>query len=89
MPYTSKSLSSCRNFCTTPEFIPQYEIEIRETKAVIEKGKLLGRQVWVDKNQATLDRLEPILDTLKEDRTHHMAGKKGCEYVGKERIHGR
>ncbi|WP_426444328.1 recombinase XerD [Brevibacillus laterosporus] len=88
-PTQANPCLSCRNFCTTPEFIPQYEIEIRETKAVIEKGKLLGRQVWVDKNQATLNRLEPILDTLKEGRTHHMAGKKGREYVGKERIHGR
>lgn len=88
-PTQANRCLSCRNFCTTPEFIPQYEIEIRETKAVIEKGKLLGRQVWVDKNQATLNRLESILDTLKEGRTHHMAGKKGREYVGKERIHGR
>lgn len=88
-PTQANPCLSCRNFCTTPEFIPQYEIEIRETKAVIERGKALGRQVWVDKNQATLDRLEPILESIKEGSTHHMAGKKGREYVGKERINGR
>lgn len=28
---------TCRNLCTTPDFIPQYELEIQETKAVIER----------------------------------------------------
>jgi hypothetical protein len=54
-------------------------------RSVIERGMALGRQVWIDKNQTTLDRLEPILETLKEGTTHHLAGKKGREYIGEER----
>lgn len=52
---------TCRNLCTTPEFIPQYELEIQETKAVIERGKAQNRSVWVEKNQALLDRYECVL----------------------------
>jgi len=87
-PTQANPCLSCRNFCTTPDFIPQYELEIRETKAVIDRGRTLGRQVWVDKNQDVLDRLEPILETLKEGKLHHQARKKGREYIGKERING-
>ncbi len=78
---------SCRNFCTTPEFIPKFETEIKEVKNVIERGRVLGRQVWIDKNQTTLERLEPILETLKDGAMHHLAGKKGREYIGEERNH--
>ncbi len=30
---------TCRNLCTTPDFLPQYEHEIQETKLLIERGK--------------------------------------------------
>jgi len=86
-PTQANPCLSCRNFCTTPEFIPQFEMEIKEVKNVIERGRALGRQVWIDKNQTTLDRLEPILKTLKNGTTHHLAGKKGREYIGEERTH--
>jgi hypothetical protein len=79
---------TCRNLCTTPDFIPQYEIEIQETKAVIERGKSQNRNVWVEKNQALLERYEAILTVLKDGRTHHKAGKKGREYIGEERNNG-
>jgi hypothetical protein len=78
---------TCRNLCTTPEFIPQYEEEIRETKAIIERGKVQGRTVWVEKNDALLERYEEILVVLNGGHTHHLAGKKGREYVGEERAH--
>jgi hypothetical protein len=84
-PNQANPCLSCRNFCTTPEFAPQYETEIRETKAVIERGKALGRQVWVEKNQVKLERLEPILKALKEGKIHHQAGKNGREFVGEDR----
>ncbi len=80
---------TCRSLCTTPDFIPQYEEEIREVKTVIERGKTQGRTIWVEKNQTILERHEAILSVLKEGRTHHLAGKKGREYVGEEREHGR
>ena len=78
---------TCRNLCTTPDFIPQYELEIQEIKAVIERGKAQNRSVWVEKNQALLQRHETILAVLKDGKTHHKAGKKGREYVGEERSH--
>jgi integrase len=78
---------TCRNLCTTPDFIPQYEIELMEVKVIIERGRSQGRTIWVEKNEALLDRYEAILAVLKEGRTHHLAGKKGREYVGEERAH--
>ncbi|MCL6449506.1 MAG: tyrosine-type recombinase/integrase [Armatimonadetes bacterium] len=80
---------TCRNLCTTPDFIPQFEAEIREVKAVIERGKAQGRTIWVEKNEALLERYEAILTVLKEGHTHHLAGKKGREYVGEERLNVR
>ena len=79
---------TCRNLCTTPDFIPQYEVEIQETKAVIERGKAQNRSVWVEKNHALLERYESILAIFKNGKTHHKAGKKGREYVGEERNNG-
>lgn len=80
---------TCRNLCTTPDFIPQYEIEIQETNALIERGKSQGRTVWVEKNQTLLDWYMEILSVLKEGKTHHSAGKKGREYIGDERNNGK
>jgi integrase len=76
---------TCRNLCTTPDFIPQYELEIQETNTLIDHGKAQGRIVWVDKNQILLDRYKEILSVLKDGEIHHMAGKKSREYVGEER----
>jgi integrase len=80
---------TCRNLCTTPDFIPQFEAEIREVKAVIERGKAQGRTIWVEKNEALLERYEAILAVLKDGHTRHLAGKKGREYVGEERLNVR
>jgi hypothetical protein len=76
---------TCRNLCTTPDFIPQYELEIQETKVLVKRGKAQGRTVWVEKNQTLLERYTEILYVLKEGRIHHSAGKKGREYIGEER----
>jgi len=70
---------TCRNLCTTPDFIPQYELEIQETKAMIERGKDQGRSSWIEKNQTLLDRYESILVALKDGKTHNRASKKGRE----------
>lgn len=66
---------SCRNLCTTPDFIPQYEMEVREVKALIERGKAQSQSLWVEKNQHLLERYEAILDVLHEGKAHHLAGK--------------
>ncbi|MCH5583494.1 tyrosine-type recombinase/integrase [Shimazuella sp. AN120528] len=84
-PTQANPCLSCRNFCTTPDFLPQYEIEIRRAKEIITRGKNLGRNMWVEKNQTLLNRLEPILEALQDGKVHHMAGKKGREYTGEER----
>ncbi|MEN8908309.1 MAG: tyrosine-type recombinase/integrase [Clostridiales bacterium] len=70
---------TCRNLCTTPDFIPQFEIAIKETKTVISKGISQHRQVWVEKNQLILEKYEKILEILKNGKIHHQAGKKGRE----------
>ena len=70
---------TCRNLCTTPEFVPQYELEIQETKAMIERGKAQGRSSWMEKNQTLLDRYETILVALKDGKTHNRASTKGRE----------
>ncbi len=80
---------TCRNLCTTPDFLPQYEFEIQETKALIERGKSQGRDIWVEKNQRLLERYEEIAAVLKTGHTRHIAGKKGREYIGEERDHAK
>lgn len=77
---------TCRNLCTTPEFIPQYELEILETKAIIDKGISQNRNVWVEKNQALLERYNTVLEVLKTGKIHHKAGKTGREYTKEEII---
>lgn len=80
---------TCRNLCTTPDFIPQYEIEIEETKSLIERGKSKGETVWVDKNQTILEKYTAILSVLKEGKIHHTAGKKGREYIVEDDSNGK
>ncbi|EJR99269.1 tyrosine-type recombinase/integrase [Bacillus mycoides] len=79
-PTQSDPCLSCRNLCTTPEFTEEYERQIRDTEAVIERGKAINRPVWIEKNQEKLDRLKPIYEILKQGKIHHKAGKKGREY---------
>lgn len=76
---------TCRNLCTTPDFIPQYELEVREVRTLIERGKAQNQNLWVEKNEHLLERYESILAVLKNGKAHHLAGKKGREYIGEER----
>lgn len=76
---------TCRNLCTSPDFIPQFEMEIQETKAIVERGISQGRTVWAEKNQALLEKYINIIKVLKEGKIHHLAGKKGREYIGEEK----
>lgn len=41
--------------------------------------------MWIEKNQALLERYEAILLILKEGKIHHKTGKKGREYLGQEK----
>lgn len=76
---------TCRSFCTTPEFIPAFEEEIKQTKEIIRKGEMQGRALWVQKNKLLLEKLENIVEVLKQGKIKHDAGKRGREYVGEER----
>lgn len=76
---------TCHNLCTTPEFIPQFELEIMETREIIKKGQTHGRTVWVEKNRALLERLMAVSEILKRGKVHHKIGKRGREYLGDER----
>ena len=84
-PAQEEPCLSCRNLCTTPEFLPEFERQIAGTKALIAEGKARGRVIWVQKNEALLGRLEPIAQVLREHKTHHTGGKRAREFVGQER----
>lgn len=76
---------TCSNMCTSPEFAHEFEIEIEETKKQIERAKQLGRKVWIEKNEAVLEKLQGILVILNEGKVYHKAGKQKREYTGDER----
>ncbi|URN84968.1 tyrosine-type recombinase/integrase [Acetobacterium wieringae] len=76
---------TCRNLCTTPDFIPAYEHEIEELKVLIERAEKLGQEIWAEKNKDIKHHYEDILAILKNGKIRHKAGKKGREYTGEER----
>ncbi|WP_303871717.1 tyrosine-type recombinase/integrase [Acetobacterium wieringae] len=75
----------CSNLCTTPDFIPQYEHEIEELKVLIERAKNLGQETWTAKSENLKQRYEDVLNVLRDGKIRHEVGKKGREYIGKER----
>ena len=77
----------CSNMCTSPEFIHEFEEEINTTKNQIDRAKILGRNIWVEKNQTVLERLEAIVAVLRDGKVYHKAGKHKREYIGDERNH--
>jgi integrase len=66
---------TCKSLCTTTDFIPQYKQEIIETKMLIDKSKELGRDIWVEKNEAYLHKLEKILEILEQGRANNYLGR--------------
>ena len=79
----------CSNMCTSPEFLHEFEEEINETKKQIERAKTLGRDVWLEKNQIVLERLENIAVVLRDGKIYHKSGKQKREYIGDERNHAK
>lgn len=77
----------CSNMCTSPEFIHEFDEEIIKTKNQIDRAKILGRNIWVEKNQTVLERLEAIVAVLRDGKVYHKAGKNKREYIGDERNH--
>lgn len=70
---------ACHNFCTTPEFLPQFYKARDEAVELIQIGEQAGRTAWVQKNQNQLKSITPIIDLLETGKLHHPAGKAGRE----------
>ena len=76
---------TCRHFCTTPDFLPQFEHEEREMRELIELGERAGSDIWVERNTQKLHHLIPVIQVLRKGDLHHPAGKAMREYTPEER----
>lgn len=76
---------TCRHFCTTPDFLPQFEKQERELHELIELGQRAGSEIWVERNTQKLNRLLPVIQILSKGNLHHPAGKAMREYTPAER----
>ncbi|MFZ0444126.1 MAG: tyrosine-type recombinase/integrase [Bacillus sp. (in: firmicutes)] len=78
-PYVETPCLSCNNFCTTPENLPEFDLEIQHTEQLVERT--IDMAIWNEKNQKRLDQLKNIRTTLAQGLIHHPAGKKRREYT--------
>jgi len=76
---------TCRHFCTTPDFLPQFERQERELRELIELGKKAGSEIWVERNTQKLNRILPVIQVIQSGNLHHPAGKVMREYTLEER----
>lgn len=76
---------TCRRFCTTVEFLPQLELERKETEEMSARGRAQGMRHWVEKNEEKCRTLIRIIGTLREGKTHYPPGKADRERMGEER----
>ncbi len=76
---------TCRHFCTTPDFLSQFEKQERELHELVELGKRAGSEIWVERNTQKLNRVLPVLQVLRKGDLHHPAGKAMREYTPAER----
>ncbi len=76
---------TCHHFCTTPDFLLQFELEEREMRELIELGEKAGSEIWVERNTQKLGRLLPVIHVLRQGDLHHPAGKTLREYTPEER----
>ncbi len=76
---------TCRHFCTTPDFLPQFEKQERELHELIELGEKAGSEIWVERNTQKLHRVLPLIQVLRNGDLHHPAGKAMREYTPAER----
>lgn len=77
-PYVETPCLTCSNFCTTPENLPEFEMEIKNLESLIERTK--DMPIWNEKNQKKYEKLQSIKETLSIGKIHHPAGKKSREY---------
>jgi len=76
---------TCRYFCTTPDFLPQFEKQERDLHELIELGEKAGSQIWVERNTQKLNRVLPLIQVLRKGDLHDPAGKAMREYTPEER----
>lgn len=76
---------TCRHFCTTPDFLPQFDKQERELHELIELGEKAGSEIWVERNTQKLNRVLPLIQVLRKGDLHHPAGKTIREYTPAER----
>jgi len=76
---------TCRHFCTTPDFLPQFEKQERELHELIALGEKAGSEIWVERNTQKLNRVLPLIQILRNGDLHHPAGKAMREYTPAER----
>ena len=76
---------TCHHFCTTPDFLPQFEHEERDLRELIALGEKAGSEIWVERNTQKLQRVLPVIQVLKQGNLHHLAGKTVREYTAEER----
>lgn len=78
-PYVETPCLTYNNFCTTPENLFEFDLEIKNTEELIERT--IDMPIWNEKNQKRLDHLKNIRTTLAKGLIHHPAGKKRREYL--------
>jgi integrase len=76
---------TCRHFCTTPDFLLQFEKQERELHELIQLGEKAGSAIWVERNTQKLNRVLPVIQVLRKGDLHHPAGKAMREYTPEER----
>ncbi len=76
---------TCHHFCTTPDFLPQFEKQERDLRELIALGEKAGSEIWVERNTQKLNRVLPVIQVLRKGDLHHPAGKAMREYTPKER----
>lgn len=75
---------TCHHLCTTPDFLPQFIAIKQDAIRLIEAGEQQGNAQWVERNRQTLAKIEPIIQTLEQQKLHHPAGKAVREFTSKE-----
>jgi integrase len=75
---------TCPMFATTPQFLPQFLHEVRDTEYQVELGQAAGHPHWVEANRRKLTVLQPIVQLLQEGQTHHPLGKTTREYAAEQ-----
>lgn len=55
---------TCRHFCTTPDFLPQFVKQEHELRELVALGERAGSEIWVERNTQKLNRVLPLIQVL-------------------------